>query len=168
MTDPLFGISYDRQKIDFETMPRTLVATCPELQGRYVAAWVYGHFKMEDSEYFLISGLMESQADEPGGVARTIAPEEEGLAVALRGSTCIVDQADYFLSQGINPAKAATPITVSQSVLTGILQDAFKRYVIAFGGKQEFLKHVKPSTVLPTVREQFEIFAKDAHQQTKQ
>jgi hypothetical protein len=71
-----------------------------------------------------------------------------------------VDQASYFFDQTINPAKTATPIMVPKSVLTGILQDAFKRYVIAFGGKQEFLKRAKPSAALPFVREQIEIFAR--------
>lgn len=161
MTDPLFGISYDRQRVHFERMPPLLVENCPRLHGRYVAAWAYSHFKTADSEYFLISGLMESHEDKPGG-ARTIAPEEGGgLVVALRGSKCLVDQADYFLTQGTNPAKNATPIMVPTSVLTGILQNAFKRYVIAFGGKQEFLKHVKPNAILPIVREQLEIFEKD-------
>src|SRR5580658_1185909 len=83
MTDQLFGILYDPEKVHFDRMPPTLPEKCPRLQGRYVAAWVYGHFKTADSEYFLISGLMEFQEDKPGG-ARTIAPEEgDGLIVAL-------------------------------------------------------------------------------------
>jgi hypothetical protein len=165
MTDQLFGISYDPEKVHFERMPPTLPGKCPRLQGRYVAAWVYGHFKTADSEYFLISGLMEFQEDKPGG-ARTIAPEEgDGLVVELRGSQCLVDQAGYFLMQGVNPGKTATPIMVPKSVLTGILQDSFKRYVVAFGGRQEFLsrvKPIKPNALLPIVREQLEIFEKDS------
>ena len=161
MSDPLFGIVYDPQRVRFEKMPPALPGECPRLKGRYVSAWVYGHFKAAESEYFLISGLMESQADEPGG-ARTIAPEEAGgLAVALRGSECFVDQTEYFLTQGVNPGKTATPIMVPKSVLTGILKDSFKKYVTAFGGKQKFLKHVKPKAALPIVREQLEIFEKD-------
>jgi hypothetical protein len=162
MTDPLFGISYDRQRVHFERMPPLLEKNCTRLHGRYVAAWAYGHFKTADSEYFLVSGLMESQEDEPRG-ARTIAPDEGGgLVVALQGSKCLVDQAEYFLMQATNPAKKATPIMVPREVLTGILQDAFKKYVIAFGGKQEFLKHVKPNALLPVVREQLETFEKDS------
>ena len=81
--------------------------------------------------------------------------------MALRGSECFVDQTEYFLTQGVNPGKTATPIMVPKSVLTGILKDSFKKYVTAFGGKQEFLKHVKPKAALPIVREQLEIFEKD-------
>jgi hypothetical protein len=162
MADPLFGISYDQYRVHFERMPSLLEKKCTWLHGRYVAAWAYGHFKSVDSEYFLISGLMESQEDEPRG-ARTIAPDEGGgLVVALQGSKCLVDQSEYFLTQGTNPAKKATPIMVPREVLIGIVQDAFKKYAIAFGGKQEFLKHVKPNALLPFVREQLETFEKDS------
>ena len=158
MTDPLFGISYDRQTVHFERMPTLLMERCPRLQGRYVKAWAYGHLKTTDSEYFLVSGLMESHADEPGG-ARTIAPDEGGgVVVELQGSECLVDQVEYFLTQHTNPAKNATPVTVLPAVLNGILQDAFKKYVVAFGGKQEFLKHVKRNAALPVVREQLNAF----------
>src|SRR5271168_2389322 len=75
MVDQLFGILYDPQKIHFERMPQTLPAKCPGLRGRYVDAWVYGHLKTADSEYFLISGLMEFHEDKPGG-ARSVAPDE--------------------------------------------------------------------------------------------
>src|ERR1700682_3185903 len=83
MTDPLFGISYDPEKVHFEGMPPVLAEKCRGLKGRYVEAWIYGHFKTADSEYFLISGLMEFQEDKPGG-ARTVASEEgDGLITAL-------------------------------------------------------------------------------------
>lgn len=108
---------------------------------------------------------MEFQEDKPGG-ARTIAPEEgDGLVVAIQGSKCLVDQADYFLTQGLNPAKNATPVMVPKPVLSGMLQDAFKRYVVAFGGRDQFLKRakaVKPNALLPVVREQLETFEKDS------
>lgn len=163
MTDPLFGISYDRRKVHFERMPPRLSEKCPRLKGRYVAAWVYGHLKTADSEYFLISGLMESQEDNPGG-ARTIAPDEgDGVAVALRGSMCLVDQGDYFLTQNINRAKNATPIVAPEEDVTGVLKDAFKRYVAAFGGKQKLVELVKPDVIgPPNVRKEFEIFAREA------
>lgn len=164
MTDPLFWISYDREKVSFERMPRTLTERCPRLSGRYVAAWVYGHLKTTDSEYFLVSGLMESHADEPGGAVMVAPDEGGGMVVALRVSGCAADQSEYFLTQEVNPGKTATPIMVPKAVLVGILQDAFKRYVVAFGGKQELLKRVKPKALLPVVREQFEAFEKDSGQ----
>lgn len=55
MTDQLFGIPYDPQKVHFEKMPPRLALQCPRLHDRYVTAWVYGHFKTADSEYFRTS-----------------------------------------------------------------------------------------------------------------
>lgn len=160
LSEPLFGIPYDPRKIHFGKMPNDLVTHCPKLQGRYVAAWVYGHLKTSDSEYFLIYGLMEFQEDSPRAT-RTVAPEEgDGLAVALRGSTCLVDQADYFFSQDVNPAKKETPIMVPAAIVNGLLWDAFQKYVAAFGGKQAFLKLVKRGVAIPPVQDQLDLFAK--------
>lgn len=160
MSDPLFGILCDPQKMHFDKVPSDLVSACSKLRGRYVAAWVYGHLKTSDSEYFLISGLMEFRADDAQGT-RTIAPEEDGgLIVAITSSGCRVDLDEYFFPQEINPAKKATPITASPAVVNGILQDAFQKYVTAFGGKQAFLKLVKRGVAVPPVQDQLDLFAK--------
>jgi hypothetical protein len=158
MTDQLFGVSYDPQKIHFDKMPPALADKCPGLGHRYVAAWVYGHFKTSESEYFLISGLMEFHRENG---TPTIAPDEgDGLVVAIQDSKCLMDEAGYFLTQTVNAGKGATPIMVPSSVVTGILQDAFKRYSVAFGGKQEFLRRVKQNGAFPVVQEQLDVFAK--------
>lgn len=161
MGDPLFAISYDPQNVRFESLPASLISKCSALQGRYTQAWIYGHLTTADSEYFLISGLMQYH-DEVTGAPTSIAPEEDaGLVVALRGSKCLVDQEDYFFDQKVNPARDATPIMAPKTVLTGILQDAFRRDAEALGGKQAFLKLVHREAIGPSiVREQLEIYEK--------
>jgi len=161
MSDPLFGITYDAQRVYFEKLSASLSTICSKLRGRYVKAWVYGHFKTPEYEYFLVSGLMEYQEDKPVG-RRTIAPDEgNGLIVALHASECLADQTDYFFAQRTNPAKQATPIRASESVLDGILADAFRRYSAAFGGRSEFIMRVKFGAIgPPLVRKQFEAFLK--------
>jgi hypothetical protein len=162
MTDQLFGVSYDPQKVHFDKMPAALADKCPGLRHRYVNAWVYGHFKTHESEYFLISGLMEFHRERGGP---TIAPEEgDGLIVAVQDSKCLLDEAGYFLTQTVNTGKGATPIMVPSSVLTGILRDAFERYSVAFGGKQEFLKRVRRNGALPVVQEQLNTFEKSPNE----
>lgn len=161
MEDPLFGIVYDPQVNHFESEPSSLLKMCPDLQHRYTTAWIFGHFKMADSEYFLISGLMMYR-DNATGKPATIAPDEAGgVAIALRGSRCLVDQTDYFLTQKTNPARGATPIVAPQSVLKGLLRDAFNRYATALGGRQHFLMQVNPDAIgPPIVREELEVFKK--------
>ncbi len=160
MVDPLFAISYNPQNVRFESLPASLVGKCPELRGRYTQGWVFGHLKTAaDSEYFLISGMVQYR-DAVTGAPTSIAPDETaGLAVAFLGSKCLVDQADYFLTQKINPANSATPIMASESVLTGILKDAFKRYAEAFGGKKTFLKLAHEDAIgPPVVLEQLKLY----------
>lgn len=160
MTDPLFGITYDPLKVHFENLPPLLATKCAKLKGRYARAWIYGHLKTTDTEYFLISGLIEVQEDKPGG-AKSIAPEDDdGLIVELQGSKCLVDQAGYFYQQEVNPAKTATAITAPASVVSAILQDAIRRDASAFGGKEEFVKLIKRDALLPIVRTEFEKFEK--------
>jgi hypothetical protein len=159
MEDPLFGITYDAHIVNFQPIPASLLMRCPDLKAEYVRGWIYGRLKTADSEYFLVSGLMTYRRGGGKG-APDIAPDESGgLAVAVRGQKCLVDQADYFLTQTANPAAGATSITVPRSILDGILEDAFERYVKAFGGKEKFLKQVTPDAIGPhIVREELERF----------
>jgi hypothetical protein len=151
MEDPLFGIVYDPQQIHFDAVPVSLMKRCPDLRHQYVEAWIFGHLKTADSEYFLISGLVQYH-DQVTGAPTEIAPDEtDGLVAALRDSKCLVDQADYFLSQQVNPARNATPIMVPRSVVSGILQDAFRRDARAFGGKQRFLEKVNRNAIGPPI-----------------
>jgi hypothetical protein len=163
MSDPLFGILYDPHKVHFESVPSDVLQKCPRLRGRYVAAWVYAHLKTADSEYFLIAGLVKFYNDDANHIVSGIAPEGDGgLVVALRGSQCLVDQEDYFFTQKPNPARHATPIVAPTPVPTGLLQDAFNKYVAAFGGKQEFSKfskRTKPEAIgPPIIRQQLALF----------
>jgi hypothetical protein len=158
MSDPLFGIAYDPQRVHFERMPARLTQACKELRGRYVAAWSYGHFRDADAEYFLIAGLMEFHSEEPGGPT-SIAPEEgEGLLVELSASRCYVNEANWSTPEEV--AEGATPAPIPLAVMNGLLSDAFKKYATAFGGKQEFLKHIMPGVAWPRVQQQLDIFAK--------
>lgn len=160
-SDPLFGIQYDPQKVHFEKMPAHLTNACKELRTLYVAAWSYGHFQTADAEYFLIAGLVQFH-DEETGRATSIGPEEDdGLLVELRGSRCRVGGANWSLPE--NVAEGATSPTVPLSVMNGILWDAFRKFTIAFGGKQRFLeqfKGIRRDALLPLVRQQLAIFEK--------
>jgi hypothetical protein len=166
MSDPLFAIEYDPQKVHFEKIPSLLAARCESVRGYYVAAWVYGHLKSTNSEYFFISGLITYHADDATGAATDIGPEEDdGLIVALQGSQCLVDQAGYFFSQQINPARGATPIKAPESVVNKILQDAFETEAKAFGARERYLKLADPKVLVGPAVEQFGIYRKELQEQ---
>ncbi len=136
MDDPLFAIRYDTQKIVFESVPNSLVRDCPELRGRYKGAWIYGHTKTPDADYFIISGLMDF-FDEETGKKRGVYPDETGLIVAVEASTCRMEAQDglYWLKD--SPVWNLTETTFNQ-----LVNDIFRRYTKAFGGKKNFLKNI--------------------------
>lgn len=136
MADPLFGISYNPQFVKFEEAPETIGKLCRDLRGRDL--WVYAHFKNAGAEYFIVSGFRKIYPDAPK--AKPVGSEPDfGIAVLITGEKCTEDQSEYFLRQETNPARGATPIPASESVLEAIAADALQRYAKAFGGKEEFL-----------------------------
>lgn len=126
MEDPLFGNLYDPAKVSFERAPN-LDRQCPDLTGRYLGSWIYGHYKAKSLEYFIISGFMNGE----GGVS-----PDFGIIVELDGTKCDSAHIDYaFASHG--PDKLLHKI--DDNILSALLDDALLRYVRAFGGKKRFL-----------------------------
>lgn len=137
MDDPIFAIRYDPRKIKFETLPASLIKRCPELRGRYSAAWVYGHIVSTDAQYFIISGLMKEFDEETGTAKGSVHPDETGLIVAVRGSSCAIKAQDSFYG-----ADDAPVWTLSESTLNDFASDTLRRYAAAFGGEKNFLERV--------------------------
>ncbi len=162
MGDPLFGIEYDTQRVHFEAMPASMAALCPDLRTRYTKAWVFAHLKTPDGDYFLVSGLMKMPSEEHRG-RFSLEPDEGGMAVGIRGATCIAEQSENFLWQQRNRAMHGSRLTVADAVLNAIAQDALNRYAQAFGSKKVFLKNLTPDDregLSPPVRKQLEMFEK--------
>lgn len=159
MDDPLFAIRYDPSSVHFESLPASLVNQCKSLKGRYNDAWVYGHAKAPDAEYFLVSGLMKYFDDPPTGKPiGHIAPDETGLIVALSGSTCAAKAQD-----GLEWIKDSAIWNVSEATFNNLVADVFRRYSDAFGGKSKFLKNIPSNRhqyLLPELRSRLEAFEK--------
>jgi hypothetical protein len=157
MTDPLFVIFYNPEKVHFDTLPDAVIKKCPDLEGRYKRAWVYGHLNTAQAEYFIVSGFMIYHDGNTGHPY--VGPDANGVAVELRGSECIVADTDYLLLG--TAAVGDNPFTgLSQSVLEGISKDAIQRHIRAFGGKSNFLEHIKGldlNTIEPALRHELEI-----------
>lgn len=157
VVDPLFLIEYNPAKVHFESIPSIIPKQCPRLRDFYAEAWVYGHLKTPDAEYFIVYGYTKVPTEEHPGSYAVVPEEDDGLAVELRNQSCRMDQAQFFLREKINPAKKATPIAVPDSVLDAIAEDIIDRYAKAFGGNENFLRRVTPlarNDVPPVVRKQ--------------
>ena len=158
VVDPFFLIDYNPAIVHFKSIPAILSDRCKALQNFYADGWVYGHLKTADAEYFITYGYVKVDLED--GHSSIVVPEEDdGLAIEVRGQGCRVDRAQFFLRKQLNPAKNATPIEVSDSVLDAIAADIVDRYVQAFGGKQKFLMHVTAfarNGLPPVVQKQLE------------
>ena len=158
MTDPLFVIFYDPDKVHFEPLPDPVIKNCPDLQGRYKMPWIYGHLATSEAEYFIVSGFMTFHSGNSG--RSYTAPDANGVGVELRGQRCIVADTDYLLlgtaAAGENPFAK-----LSETVVEGISKDAINRHVRAFGGRSNFLERIRgldPTALEPSLRHQLEIF----------
>jgi hypothetical protein len=143
IADPIFGITYDPQRVHFDAAPASIVALCRGLQSKKL--WVYARWGASDTQYFVVSET------------------DFGIAVALHAGRCTEDQSEYFLRKEINTAKGATPIEASDSVLEGIAMNALERYSRAFGGKATFLKLLSPSdreALPPVLQKELRVFEK--------
>lgn len=177
MIAPLFPISYDPQHVHFEPAPPSIGQFCSDLKGRKL--WVYASWSSEETKYFIVSGYLVSHPDGPGPVS--IEPDPTGIAVALQGSKCITDAADWVMSgqldasqqaklpetsQGILPGHGAPsicdkygtchyniPSHHAEAILEGLASNALQRFSEAFGGKQAFLTAFEKSVRHPDLIE---------------
>lgn len=188
MFDPLFAISYDPQRVDFELAPASIGESCHDLRGRKL--WVYAEWSSGETKYFIVSGFIVNHPDGPG--QGSISPDEDGVAVAIRGAKCTTDDAAWTLSGVLDMnGKANLPETFpeelpghgaprvcdkygtchyvvrsrqAEAVLEGLASDAMERFGKAFGGKQVFLSTLQksgPHTDLPPVlRNQLDVYRK--------
>lgn len=159
MEDPLFGISYNPNKVRFEPVTTSLSEQCTELRTKYDRAWIYGHWKGVDAEYFIVSGLAKFHHEESG--APYVAPDF-GTAVELTSSRCISAHIDYLM---LGDAAVGTHpfVGLNDTILAHISEDALERYAKAFGGKINFLDHLPKKNrdnLPPALQKQLEIFEK--------
>lgn len=169
MFDPLFAISYDPQRVHFDLAPASISESCKDLRGRKL--WVYAEWNSDETKYFIVSGFIVNHPDGPG--KGDISPDEDGVAVALRGSQCTIDDAAWTMSGQVdNAQKTKLPDAFQESlpghgapricdkygtchyavrsrqaeaILRGLASDALERFSKAFGGKQAFLNLLQKS-----------------------
>jgi len=175
MYDPLFYITYDPHRIHFELAPPVIGQLCgADLRTRKL--WVYAKWITKDADYYIVSGFIVNHPDGPG--KGDISPDPDGIAVAIRGTKCVAEDALWVMSgEAESDQKAALPETFpealpgdgapavcerggnkchylirsreARAILDGLASDALGRFSRAFGGKTEFLNAYDRSTHNP-------------------
>jgi hypothetical protein len=146
-------------------MPSLINSQCPQLHDHYVRAWVYGHLKAPDAEYFVVDGSVRLESGDRPGVFSTVQEEGYGFLVEVRGAKCLVDPTPYiFFPEATKERGLKSTIRISESVLDDISADLLRRYAKAFGGKKSFLRRVtqqQREELPPVLRQQLKLFEKN-------
>ncbi len=149
MSDPVFGMTYDTREVHFDLAPTLVRRQCRELPGKTL--WLFAHWKEAEAEFFVLSSR-ES--------------EVSGIGVVVRHAACIQALPDWILTgepRYWSGRGGPPPIKFTEGVLRGLAADLLIRYARAFGGKSNFIEHVRTDglpigELLPTVRRAFESF----------
>jgi hypothetical protein len=99
MTDPVFGIVYDRRNVHFETAPARISELCRDRRGE--TFWLYAHWNQSDTDYYVLSSYRS---------------ETSGMAAVIHGARCVEGLPDWILSG--NPKFAFNEKCVSFSTVT--------------------------------------------------
>lgn len=163
LIDPFFLIDYDSRNVHFELMPPMIETRCTSMHDHYVKAWVYGHLKTVDAEYFIVDGYVKRPSEE-GSSSRVVPEEGDGFFIELHGEQCSVLPAPSVLFEEAHVEKpAGERQTIPESDLNAIAADLIQRYVKAFGGRTAFLRQISQQArgeLPPVIRKQLEIFEK--------
>jgi hypothetical protein len=153
MTEPLFGLSYNPQKVRFEPAPASVTAHCPLLKGRRL--WTYSSWKDKKSAYWIVSGFITILPDDFSARKGIAEPDPAGVVVELRGAECRMGTPEIFFSGKIARGKKSLPAEPNEAAINGLALDAIERYAKAFGGKGAFLDEIDRQRVstsaLPSV-----------------
>ena len=151
VVDPFFFVEYDLADVHFEPIPALIGNRCPQLQNHYVEAWVYGHLKTHDAEYFIVDGYVKLESENHPSHFSVVPEDGFGYIVELREERCLVDPTPYVFFPELNKGKSK--FHLSDAVLDAISVELLERYAKAFGGKRQFLKKIETSDLhgLPAV-----------------
>jgi hypothetical protein len=161
--DPFFLIEYDPAHVHFAPMPAIIGSECPEMRNHYVRAWVYGHLKTPEAEYFIVDGYVKIESEDRPGSFSVVPEDGSGFLIEIKAGKCLVDPTPYVFFPELNKAKSR--IRVPDSVLDAISSELLKRYAKSFGGKKAFLQriqNVKRGDLPASLRKELESFEKPA------
>lgn len=140
MSDPLFGLSYDTDKIHFERLPAALARKAGLSD---LPQWIYARSESAGGTFYIVSGFLRIQSDDPAQPGSSV-EADFGAVLRQNGDKVEVLCVPDLLFDKDSP--------VPPRELQPLLADAVKRYVAAWGGKpalQAELREIKQKDVVP-------------------
>jgi hypothetical protein len=100
LQDPMFGLSYDYTKINYEQFPQSVGRLCRGLVkgGTY---WIFAHTQRKSGDYYVVMGVVPKQSG-----------DSLGIALWVRDSECDGEDS-LWMQSGFPPAEGYTSIPYS-------------------------------------------------------
>lgn len=127
MQDPLLGLSFDPDGVQFEAAPDMALTEEDKCRGKWYLFAKYADPHVVHRNYLLISGLVSVFGDLNPPSVVAIEPDF-GFVAQCDGADCRV--------LGV-PDRLFGDLGLPDYIVTGIATDAVNRLVVAFGGKGE-------------------------------
>jgi hypothetical protein len=143
MDDPIMGMTYETDKVKFDSCPRSLDSREGAAKGYQ---WIYAECARPSDTLYIVSCLMKSWNDRSGKWIDSILEPDFGAVIKLsNGKSKAIGTPD-----GLYGRHAVLPAADADC----LMRDAAARYIQAFGGASELQKSVTSNkisaNVLPT------------------
>jgi hypothetical protein len=147
MSDPLFGVEYQRSEVHFENAPKE-VFRCKDLKSPRRELDLFGTYTKGKLSFYYVYGLVEVDWGGSSNVVRRFEAEsDDGIIVVISPSGCRNIGAGYAWSSDKRFRQQAEKYGITDDVVSSLLTDAFDREVKTFGGAANFLRKIDASGV---------------------
>lgn len=142
LQDPVFGLRYSIEKIQFEPLPAAVKSKCPELEseqwGRQL--WIYAHAIDGEENYYVVGGYAINRAPSPD-FPKKYELDTVGAMFQVGKETC------KLIGPPREEFQVRPPDDIALPILDQLGNDLAKRFLRAFGGvkalRSEFARQDK-------------------------
>lgn len=144
LSDPLFGINYSPAKVHFQEAPN-IVYKCKGLKKRHGDLFMFGVVHRKKVHFYYVYGW--EQVESHDGVRHLEAEDNSGIFVVIGNNACLSIGAGYAWSPLERDRQEAMKMGITKKVVAELLSDAVNREVVAFGGRDRFLRQLSAINV---------------------
>ena len=179
LQDPMFGLVYESDKVNYDAMPAPIRRICPDFQeGTF---WTYAHTQRGPTEYFVVMGVSPDQSGDSLGAALQVRDSKCQGGDSLQMLSAFVPSGGYGAGRTppglpgegakrvceripFGPCHYVLRSAEEESILRELVKDALIRAERAWGGsglfKQQACKpsHLKEIPYMPIVQEELARF----------
>jgi hypothetical protein len=139
--DPVFGLTYRPDQVQFDPAPPDLLAKCPGLTNAHWTRtlWIYAQASAPDRDDIVIGGFYAARP--PAAPMLETDPKGAVIETTPTGCTLLGPAREVFqYPEGL----------IAQPALRALAADLVRRYRAAFGGNKALTEALRRQHVIPT------------------